>query len=97
MAWTDKPTEVQLAALLNWIKRATTYRKALAALDYLRENANRREVSEEMGRIRRLENEKRLDEQSCFESDVWSGFIYKKPTFKEIMQELREARERGEP
>ena len=93
MAWTDKPTESQLISILDWIKRAMPYSKAVAAVDYLRQNANRREVSDEMGRIRRLELNKNLDEQSCFNSSIWNGFVYKKPSFKEMMQEIREARE----
>ena len=78
MAWSDEPTEAQLAAVFNLTKWVLPRDLGKAATDYLEETATRREVSYELGRLRDLEIKHKLkDRESVFASDIWEGFNYK--------------------
>lgn len=74
MAWTDKPTEAQIGTLFQWLKWQMTDDQARKAVYWLADNANRREVSDEMGRLKELKDKRLLDRNKCFESDIWEGF-----------------------
>ena len=78
MAWTDKPTYAQLQvvyrALLSAKELSTL--QARNATKYLEKKANRREISIEMNRLKRLEKDYKLSIDNCFDSKIWEGFSY---------------------
>lgn len=78
MSWDDKPTDNQLYAIHNFLDHHTTMprKKALAAIDYLREYATRREASNELGRLRDLYIDRKLNRDNCFDSAIWEGFEF---------------------
>ena len=88
MAWEDKPTEAQRNALWYWYKWELPSAEASDALKWLKENATRKQVSEEMGRVRELHANKRLNREECFKGEVWSEYFKtrKEPT-KETLGE----------
>lgn len=76
MAWSDEPTKAQLDRIyywLNWETRIAT-EKAKEAANWLGENATRKEVSDEMQRLKRLKDKKTLSLDNCFDSPIWEGF-----------------------
>lgn len=75
MAWQDKPTEAQLSALFFWLRRQMPGVEASAAISWLRDNATRHQVSDEMKRVRELFVSHALDRDKCFEGDIWSGYF----------------------
>lgn len=78
MAWTDKPTEAQLAAIFNITKWVLPRNLGKAATDWLGATSNRKDVSNEIQRLKGLDNSRRLDRREVvFESEVWKGFDYK--------------------
>lgn len=76
MAWTDKPTDAQIRALLNMMRWVVSDREVAGIVTYLEKNATRRQVSEELGRLRDLKIERKLTRESCFSSEIWNGFDY---------------------
>lgn len=74
MAWTDEPTPAQLAAVQRLIQGTVPNTKVTLALVHLENNATRREVSDEMGRLRSLYIDRKLDKDNAFASDIWEGF-----------------------
>lgn len=74
MAWTDKPTESQLGVVFQWFRWQMSNEQARKAIAWLAENADRRAVSNEMGRLKELKDKRLLDRNKCFESDIWEGF-----------------------
>lgn len=77
MAWTDKPTEAQLERLYQWFKWEMPTSKARDALDWLEQNADRRQVSDEMKRIRELKVARRLNHEECFASKIWESYPFR--------------------
>lgn len=77
MAWTDKPTEAQLERLYQWLKWEMPTSKARDALDWLGQNADRRQVSDEMQRIRELKVARRLNHEECFASKIWESYPFR--------------------
>ena len=76
MAWTDKPSDAQIERLFQWLKWQVSEDEARKAVHWLRDNANRREVSNEMKRIHDLKEKRLLDRSKCFTSEIWEGFDY---------------------
>ena len=75
MAWLDNPTEAQLNALFFWLRRQMSSVEASAAISWLRDNATRRQVSDEMKRVRELFVNHTLDRDKCFEGDIWAKYF----------------------
>ena len=75
MGWADAPTKPQLSALSSMISNKTVGVKReeiKEAMDWLKEHATRRQVSDEMGRIRL---EKSLTRDEVFGSDIWVKYL----------------------
>lgn len=74
MAWTDEPSEKQINALLNLI-RWEIHRDEIKGIEkYLKTNATRRDVSEELGRLRDLKMNRKLNRDNAFESELWKNY-----------------------
>lgn len=71
-----KPTYAQLEAIFRWFTWQMPRNEATAAVNYLKEHASRRQVSQEMGRLYPLYKGHNLTKERCFESEVWEGFAY---------------------
>lgn len=80
MSWNDKPTDNQLNAIFNFIdwRAGMSREKTLAAIDYLKTHATRRQVSNELGRLRELYIHHRLNRDNCLTGEVWEDFKYDK-------------------
>ena len=77
MAWQDKPTDAQLNMIYSvakWKLDALLLRSSLA---WLEKNATRRQVSEEITRVRGLYDKHNLNTDTYFASSVWDGFKVK--------------------
>lgn len=75
MVWSDEPTPRQIGAigrLVQWV--VPTNQVLVNALDYLELTATRREVSEELKRLRELYIDKKLTKDNMFDSPIWEGF-----------------------
>lgn len=72
MAWSDKPTPAQLGALANMIQWKLTVAECDKTIVYLRENSTRKELSDELKRVRSLYIERKLSRDN-----VWASPIYK--------------------
>lgn len=74
MAWTDEPSDKQINALLNLL-RWEVYRDEIKGIEeYLKTNATRREVSDELGRLRDLKMNRKLNRDNAFESELWKNY-----------------------
>ena len=86
MAWTDRPTEAQMGALWSWFQWEMPRAEAKDALDWLQKNATRKQVSNEMTRVRDLLHAKKLNREECFRGEVWAEYFNakagKEPTDK---------------
>lgn len=80
MAWEDKPTEAQLERLYQWFKWEMPTPKARDCLKWLESNADRRQVSDEMKRIRQLKLSHNLNHEKCFSSKIWDSYPFKEAT-----------------
>lgn len=78
MSWEDKPTEGQISALFHMIRWEMPTAEAQDAVNWLKENANRRQASDELGRIRELKMSRALDREACFRSPIWEGYFNSK-------------------
>lgn len=74
MAWSDEPTPAQLSAIHRLIEWKVPKETTTSALEYLENTATRREVSDEMKRLRSLYVDHRLDKNNVFSSGIWEGF-----------------------
>ena len=74
MAWSDEPTPAQIGTIYRWIEWKMTNLEAKKAMQWLRQHATRKEVSDEMTRIRNLKNEHKLTKEECFNSEVWADY-----------------------
>lgn len=77
MAWSDEPTESQIGIIFNWFRWEMPMNKAQDAVRWLQDTATRKEVSDEMTRLKRLRNAHKLDEKACFDSEIWDGYDLK--------------------
>lgn len=73
MAWGDEPTDAQLSAVYRLIQWQMTTPEAREAVSWLGEHTTRQEVSNELGRLRELFGERKLDRERCFGSEIWDG------------------------
>ena len=91
MAWSDKPTDAQLMWIYDWIRIDARCGSEMAsqAMKYLKNTADRRQVSDEMGRLRDLKNKRALNSKTCFESKIWGGFEYDNSKAMEILRNAR--------
>lgn len=76
MAWSDEPTMAQLGAVKRLIEGTIPNETIVKALHHLENTATRREVSDELGRLRCLYIDRKLDKENAFEGDIWGGFGY---------------------
>lgn len=76
MVWSDEPTEAQLNAIFMLIRWSVPTEAAKNAVLWLEERATRREVSDEMKRLRELDLKHDLSASTCFVGDIWDGFPY---------------------
>lgn len=80
MSWLDKPTKAQISALSHMMQWELPTSELKDAMDWLKNNANRRQVSDELGRIRVLKANRKLDREACFSSSVWADYFNAKVT-----------------
>lgn len=78
MAWDDKPTYAQIETLFSWMRWRMPTAEAQDAVHWLQNNATRRQVSEEMQRIRPMYKNRTLDRESCFKGSVWKEYFNSK-------------------
>lgn len=78
MGWLDKPTDAQINALWNLIQWQMPRAEAKDALDWLEENATRKQVSGELGRIRELALARSLNREKCFSGEIWQEYFNSK-------------------
>lgn len=74
MAWSDEPTDAQLNAIYSTIRWSVPIPMAQKAVLWLAEHATRREVSDEMKRVRELDLKHDLRASNCFIGEIWEGF-----------------------
>lgn len=78
MAWEDKPTDAQLSAIFNITKWVLPRNLGKAATDWLEATSDRKNVSNEIQRLKGLDKSRRLDcREIVFDSEIWEGFNYK--------------------
>ena len=73
MAWSDKPTPAQLGALANMIQWKLTVAECDKTIVYLRENSTRKELSDELKRVRDLYIERKLSRDNVFASTIYKN------------------------
>ena len=88
MAWSDKPTDGQIGAWANLTQWALPLDVQGLAIKWLREKADRRQMSDEMGRVRELYIDRKLDKINCFDNGLWDGFGPKEK-YKREEEEIR--------
>lgn len=76
MAWTDKPTKAQLFAIDKLMTGYMSTPMRVLAVDYLERTKTRRDVSDEMGRLRDLYMDRKLSKYNVFKAKIWEGFDY---------------------
>lgn len=75
MAWTDKPSDAQLAAWYNMTKWVLDREDYLRARAWIMDHFTKKQISDELGRIRDLVIEKRLrTKEQVFGSDLWKDY-----------------------
>lgn len=74
MAWTDEPSDKQIGALLNLARWQINRDEVKDIVDYLKTNATKRDLSAELGRIRDLKIERKLNRDRLFEGKLWTNF-----------------------
>lgn len=74
MAWVDKATETQVNAFLHIIRWDVTREDMRRIYDYLMENANRMDMSHELGRVKWLREKRNLSKATIFEGPLWEKF-----------------------
>ena len=74
MAWTDKPTDNQINALLNLIRWEITREDMPKINAYLVNNTTRKEVSEELGRLRMLKMSRKMNRDTAFAGAIWNNY-----------------------
>ena len=74
MAWTDEPSDKQINALLNLIRWEIHLDEIKGIEEYLKTNATRRQVSDELGRLRDLKMNRKLNRDNAFESEIWKNY-----------------------
>ena len=72
MAYNNKPTAAQLGALSNMIRWKLTDAECKETIKYLENHSTRKELSEELKRVRQLYIKRKLVRE-----DVWASSVYK--------------------
>lgn len=75
MAWSDEPTYAQVETVFRWIEWHMPTEEARQAVNWLKEHATRKEVSDEIKRLHDLSYNHKLDKDGCFDSSVWEGYM----------------------
>lgn len=78
MAWGDKPTDAQINAVWHWFYWKMPTEEAKDAVDWLKQNATRKQVSEELGRLRELSLKHALNRDVCLSGEVWQEYFNSK-------------------
>ena len=74
MAWSDEPTDAQIGTLYHMIQWKMPTAEAIKAVNWLKENSTRRDVSYELKRVRELYIRHRLTKDNVFGSEAWYGY-----------------------
>ena len=74
MAWSDEPSDAQINALLNMIRWEISNEEIPRINAYLKERATRREVSDELGRLRELKMSRKMNPDTAFASEIWADY-----------------------
>lgn len=74
MAWNDKPTTAQLGAFANMIRWKTSQKEEDAMIEHLEKHADRKQMSDELSRVRDLYLEHELNRENLIDSEIWTGF-----------------------
>lgn len=74
MGWNDKATDAQLNAFLHMVRWDVAIDESLEMGKYLEENATRREMSNELGRIRKLSIDRKLTKDTIFDGELWANY-----------------------
>ena len=74
MAWSDKPTPAQLGAFANLIKWKTSQKEEDAMVEHLEKTADRKQMSDELSRVRTLYLAHSLNRENLIASEIWEGF-----------------------
>ena len=74
MAWSDEPTEPQIDVVYRWLYWNLPTEEARKAAMWLKEHATRREVSTEMTRLKKLYDQRALNKDTAFDSDIWLDY-----------------------
>ena len=74
MAWSDEPSDAQINALLNMIRWEISNKEIPHINAYLKERATRREVSDELKRLRELKMSRKMNPDTAFASEIWADY-----------------------
>lgn len=75
MAWEDKPSDAQLNAWYNFTKWIIAREEGSRATKYLENNVTRRDLSNELGRLRNLSiNRKLKTREQVYNSRIWENY-----------------------
>ncbi|MBQ3474456.1 hypothetical protein IJH24_03495 [Candidatus Saccharibacteria bacterium] len=78
MSWQDKPTKAQINVLWRWFKWKMPTAEARDALTWLEENATKRQVFDEIGRVKKMYDTEKLTREDCFSGSIWQGYFNSK-------------------
>jgi hypothetical protein len=70
----NKPTRSQLNVLYRWFVWNLPTSLAKESVNWLENNATKKEVSAEVARVHDLFQSHSLTKETCFDSPIWSGF-----------------------
>lgn len=77
MAWDEAPTEAQQSTMRRWLSMLPLNREdVVASVDWLADHTNRRQFSDEMGRVRGLVNNN-ITVEKVFTNHIWNGWDWK--------------------
>ena len=74
MSWGERATDRQVGSLLNLFKWEMPNAMIPAAIKFM-EKKSRREMSEEIGRVRDLVINHKLNRNNMLDSKFWDGFL----------------------
>lgn len=69
-----KPTYAQLGLVYKWLSWRIPTETAQKATKWLENHANRYQTSLEIKRLKELYDGFRLNEETCFDSEIWKRF-----------------------
>lgn len=72
-----KPTDAQLDLLYKWFSWQMPTPKARDAIKWLSEHGDKRAVSDEIKRVGELYQHRQLNQELCFDSDIWADYMAK--------------------